>query len=587
LSSSEQFGTTRSAGNGAVQAGRLPLQHVTANETFDLEADVVVVGSGAAGYAAAVTAAGRDASVIILEKADQVGGTTRKSGAWTWIPNNRFLREAGIEDPREDALRYMARLARPDMYDPDSRCFGMPEEDFALLEAFYDHGAEAMESLEEAGALRFHHAAEVPDYYAQLEEDKTPTGRVVMPLGADGPAEGEEFITQLATRAEALGVDVHCGHRVSGVLLNDASAVVGVTATTAEGDVRVHARRGVVFASGGFGQNPDMRRAYCAGPILGSCSVKSNTGDFIPIASALGAPLYNMNYPWLGPIALEVGLRNREDTYLMFEPAGDSMLMVNRYGQRFVDEKIQYNEITLTMWNWNPARAEYPNLFPIMIWDQACQDQWEGTQWGNPIAPPGVDDAHVVHGDTLAELAVAVRERLHQLREHTGGYTLNEGFDEALAATVSRFNEHASRGQDPDFDRGASPISQFFHAALGPPRGGHDGSPLLHALSEEGPYHATIIAPGTHDTKGGPRTNANAEVLDATGTPIPGLYGAGNCVASVSGKAYFAGGATIGPALTFGYLAALAVVESRTAIWPPPEGPGANVHQRSAATSSR
>ncbi|HEY2203675.1 MAG TPA: FAD-dependent oxidoreductase [Pseudonocardia sp.] len=547
-----------STGNAA---GRLPLRHADAGTRPDAEADVVVVGSGAAGFAAAITAAGRGLSAIVLEKGDRVGGTTRKSGAWSWIPNNRFLREAGTVDDRQDALRYMARLARPELYDADAGagCFGLPARDFALLEAFYDHAAEAVEALEAHGALRLFHADFIPDYYAQLPENKTPSGRVVMPLADNGePGEGEEMITQLAAGADRLGVDVRCGHRVAQVLLNRADEVVGVVAEADGGPVTVRARRAVVFASGGFGQSPELRRSYLAGPIFGSCTALTNTGDFLPIASALGAPLDNMSYPWLGPCPLERGLRNRPDSWLMFEPAGDSMFMVDRYGRRFVDEKIQYNEITQTMWRWDPSRAEYPSLFPVMIWDQASQDRWQGDKWGNPIAPAGQDDGHVVHGDTLEELAEAVRERLHRLRDRTGGYTLDDGFERRLAETFHRFNEHAAAHTDPDFGRGGAPISLFFQSALGPPRDGNEDNPVLHPLAERGPYHATILAPGTLDTKGGPRTNADAQVLDRTGAPIPGLYGAGNCVASVSGKAYFAGGATIGPALTFGYLAALA-----------------------------
>lgn len=542
-------------GNGS----RLPIGR--ASEHFDAEADVVIVGAGAAGFSAAVTAAAQGASVILLEKAEQVGGTTRKSGAWAWIPNNRFIRARGEEDPREDALRYMVRLARPEHYDAEAECFGMPRDEFSMLEAFYDHASEAMDCLERNGAQELFNADFIPDYYAQLPENKRPTGRVVMPLAApDEPGEGEHMITQMEAGARGLGVDIRVSHRVSTVLLGDEDEVVGVTAQTPSGTVTLRAGKGVIFASGGFGQNRELRQAFLAGPIFASCSVPSNTGDFIPMASALGAPLHNMSYPWLGPVPLERGLRNDPDNWLMFAPAGDSMLMVDRYGRRFVDEKIQYNEITQTMWTWDPSRAEYPQLFPVMIWDQGGQDHWNGDKWGNPVAPEGQDDGHVVRADTLPELGAKVRERLHELRSETGGYALADGFEQTLEATVARFSEHAAEGEDPDFQRGSAPISQFFHAALGDPREGTEANPVLHPIAESGPYYATILCPGTLDTKGGPKTNADAQVLDGHGQPIPGLYGAGNCVASVSGKAYFAGGATIGPAICFGHLAAKAAV---------------------------
>ncbi len=526
----------------------------------DLQADVVVIGSGCAGFAAALTAARLGAEVLILEKGTFLGGTTRKSGAWSWVPNNRFLRAAGIPDDRDDALRYMARLARPERYAAEADGFGLPPEDLALLAAFYDHAAEAVEALEAQGAITLFHADFIPDYYAQLPENKTPLGRVVMPLAENGePGEGETMIDGFERNARELGVDIRLEHRARQVLVDHEGDVVGVTADTPDGPVTVRARRAVVFASGGFGQNPELRRAYLAGPIFASCTAATNTGDFLAMATGLGAPLDNMSYPWLAPATLERGLRNDPDNWLMFEPAGDSMFMVDRYGRRFVDEKIQYNEITQTMWRWDPSRAEYPQLFPVMIWDQACQKRWAGDKWGNPIAPVGQDDGHVLHGDTLDELAAAIRERLHALRGQTGGYTLDDRFEATLKSTLDRFNEHAARGEDPDFGRGGSPISVFFQSALGEPRPGNEGNPVIHPLGD-GPYHATLLAPGTLDTKGGPRTNVNAQVLDANGEPIPGLYGAGNCVASVSGKAYFAGGATIGPAICFGYLAGLAAV---------------------------
>lgn len=554
-------GSVAGSMSGSATARRIPVAQVGGGSRADVEADIVVIGSGCAGFAAALTAARLGAEVVVLEKGAYLGGTTRKSGAWSWIPNNRFLRAAGTPDERDDALRYMSRLARPELYNAEAAGFGLPAEDFALLEAFFDHAAEAIEALEEQGAITLFHADMIPDYYAQLPENKTPLGRVVMPMAENGePGEGETMIDGFEANARELGVDLRLEHRATQVLLNDSGDVVGVTADTPSGPVTVRARQAVIFASGGFGQNPDLRRAYLAGPIFASCTTLTNTGDFVPMAAGLGAPLYNMSYPWLGPCPLERGLRNSPDNWLMFEPAGDSMFMVDRYGRRFVDEKIQYNEITQTMWRWDPSRAEYPQLFPIMIWDQACQERWAGDKWGNPIAPPGEDDGHVVHGDTLDELAAAVRERLHELRDRTGGHTLDDGFEETLTATFDRFNDHSARGEDPDFGRGGAPISVFFQSALGEPRPGNEDSPVIHPLAETGPYHATILAPGTLDTKGGPRTNADAQVLDAAGRPIPGLYGAGNCVASVSGKAYFAGGATIGPAIAFGYLAALSAV---------------------------
>src|SRR5581483_3964473 len=259
-------------GGSDMTSQRIPVAPVGDGARADAEADVIVIGSGCAGFAAALTAARLGAEVLLLEKGTYFGGTTRKSGAWSWIPNNRFLRAAGTRDDRDDALRYMSRLARPELYNAEAAGFGLPAEDFALLEAFFDHAAEAIEALEDQGAITLFHADMIPDYYAQLPENKTPFGRVVMPATDEGePGEGETMIDGFERNARELGIDLRLEHRVSQVLLNDAGDVVGVVADSASGPVTVRARQAVIFASGGFGQNPDLRRAYLAGPIFASC----------------------------------------------------------------------------------------------------------------------------------------------------------------------------------------------------------------------------------------------------------------------------------------------------------------------------
>jgi hypothetical protein len=198
--------------------------------------------------------------------------------------------------------------------------------------------------------------------------------------------------------------------------------------------------------------------------------------------------------------------------------------------------------------------ATYPELFQFMVWDQACQDLHANERPANPIRPAGTPAPHVVSGATLTDLADALRERVAALVERVPRLRIADDFAERLTASVVRFNEHARAGRDADFDRGARPIERAFNELF---TGGirDERNPLLFPLSDEGPYYATIIVPAALDTKGGPVINGRAEVLRADGRPIPGLYGAGNCVASAAGKSYWAAGATIGPAVTFGYLA--------------------------------
>ncbi len=532
-------------------------QHVrrhTRDLVWDKVADVVVVGTGAAGCSAALSAAQAGAQVLVVEKREAVGGTTAKSGGWFWMPNHTRLREAGIEDPKSDALRYMARLTRPEAYDPSEAQLGLADWEYALIEAFYDNAAVAEDALREMGALRSVHAAEFPDYYAHLPENRVPHGRVLIPETPAGEqGTGADMIDQMMGVIERTGIEVRREHPVLAVVLDDGGRVVGVIVEHDGTEVALGARQGVIFATGGYGHDPDLRRQLLAGPILVTCAASGSTGDFLRIAVELGLPLRNTGHPWMSPGILERGLRNRADNEMTFQATGDSMIEVDRTGRRVTNEKLPYNEQTLAHWHWDAQRAEYGNLLLFMIWDEYAQNTFASNLPGNPIAPAGEDDDHVVSGADLPALARALQARLAELAPHTGGVALEENFSERLAESITRFNEHARAGHDADFHRGETPIEVFFNSFHGPVRS--DQSPTMAPLAGSGPYYATILAPGMLDSKGGPLVDPHGRVLDAGGRPVPGLFGAGNCVASPSGKAYWAGGATLGPALTFGYLA--------------------------------
>jgi succinate dehydrogenase/fumarate reductase flavoprotein subunit len=188
--------------------------------TAPQEADLVVVGAGAAGYAAAITARRRGLSVLLLEKQAHIGGTTGRSGTWIWAPNHRLMREAGMADPKDDALRYLARLSFPDLYEPASPHLGIDRADFAMLEAFYDNAARALDELTEAGALDPVMRSDAPDYFADLPEDKAPYGRVVVSRGRMRPDQltGTEWVQDLHDTAVRLGVDIRVGYRVTDVV---------------------------------------------------------------------------------------------------------------------------------------------------------------------------------------------------------------------------------------------------------------------------------------------------------------------------------------------------------------------------------
>ncbi len=230
---------------------------------FDATYDIVVVGGGGAGLPAALFARWLGDDVVILEKAPKVGGTAQKAAYWYWVPNNKPMRALGIEDRKEDCIRYMARLSRPETYDADDRRFGMTKWEYDMCAAIYDKASVATELLAKKGALEYRHCETVPDYWAELPEDKAPTGRVLVPREArdtmsDGGAVAMRKMAEVAARD---GVEVRTSHRVQRVVVNDAGRVIGVEADTTGGrTVRLRARKAVIFASGGFIADKVMRK---------------------------------------------------------------------------------------------------------------------------------------------------------------------------------------------------------------------------------------------------------------------------------------------------------------------------------------
>jgi 3-oxosteroid 1-dehydrogenase len=320
--------------------------------------------------------------------------------------------------------------------------------------------------------------------------------------------------------------------------------------------VRAFARKAVIFASGGFTHDLELRQNHLSAPVFGGCAALTNEGDFVRIGTAVGAQLRNMNYAWMCPVPLEKAVSRRPDMIGMFSVAGDSMLFVDKRGRRVVNEKLPYNELAQKFFEWDPTAGEYPNLVLIQVWDQRSQDHSASDEYGRLIVLPAVDDSHVIHGGTLGELAAAVRERLTRYAGVTGGLALSDDFTANLDASIARFNELARTGVDVDFGRGERAVQQLFNGDVREEPG--RGNPTMWPLSDSGPYYAALVTGGTLDTKGGPKTSVDAQVLDDMERPIPGLYGVGNCVASASRRAYWAGGATIGPMIGFAYRAAQA-----------------------------
>ena len=468
------------------------------------------------------------------------------------------MREHGFEDLKEDCLRYMARTAYPTLYNHQAPRLGLPENEYALLEAHYDNAALTADAFIRMGvfdAWTFWDWDDegrpvVTDYNAQLPEEKAPRGRSLFPVGPDGEKAGGYFFAQRTQAVlEQQQVPILLEHRVTRLVVNSRGEVVGLEATTPdEQAVTVRARRGVIFGSGGFTQNPDMCRNFLEGPVFGGCAVQTCEGDFVHIGGAVGATLGNMNNAWWFPVALDQAVRNRV-AYGGGSASGDSMIVVNRLGRRCVNEKRQNPERGRSHFVWDTSTCSYLNLIQFAVYDDFTRERFGST--GGTVLRPGLSAPHILSAPTLEALATQIDTRLAEAANRTGNFRLDPAFAENLRETIVRFNGFAETGMDLDFRRGESPMEQSARR-----RAGNDKpNKTMYPLSLTGPYYAVLIAPGTLDTNGGPKINPKAQVVDAEHRPIPGLYGAGNCIASPAGHTYWGHGGTIGPGITFGGIA--------------------------------
>jgi hypothetical protein len=552
------------AGTAAATFGTVMLDAKQAQAaTFDAEVDVVVCGGGGAGLPAALFSRWLGNKVLVLEKAATLGGTSFKAAYWYWVPNIAAMQKAGIPDSKEHFLKYVARLSQPQFFDPNHPRYGLSEWEFSMCEAIYDSSWVGTELLAEKGALPYRHVAPVPDYFAEMETIGA-TGRVLFPKdGAPSMSDGGQVATRtLSTACRRDGVTIKTSHRVQKVILNDRREVIGVEATNDDGVYRVKARKAVIFATGGFTHDVELRRNFLSIPAYGGCAAMTNEGDFIRISSTLGVQLRNMNYAWMCPISFEKAIARDPSMIGCFSVAGDSMIFVDKTGRRVVNEKLHYNELAQKFFEWDGANAQFPYLILTSIWDQRAQDNSASHEYGRLIVPPGLDDRHVIKGATLEELAANIDARLQKYAGQNGGMRISADYVANLKATIARFNEFAKAGKDLDFHRGERGVDLLFNGNVKDEPGRKN--PTMWPLSSQGPYYAAFVTGGTLDTKGGPKTNPEGQVLDVADQPIPGLYGVGNCVASASGRAYWAGGGTLGPIIGFAYRAANAAHKEPT-----------------------
>jgi 3-oxosteroid 1-dehydrogenase len=550
----------------------------------DGEFDVIVVGSGAAGMTAALTAAYHGLRTVVLEKTDRFGGSTARSGGGIWAPGNEVLRKAGIKDSPEQASAYLAHVA--------GDC--VPEQ---RRKALLEHGPAMLAFVRARCPVDFAWVPGYADYYPEAPGGLAP-GRSVEPVPLDGRVLGAELahlnppylpvprgvvITQadyrwlslgprhpramLATakmfgrmaRVRVLGqntlsmgqalaaglraglaaldVPVLLGTPMTGLVLRD-GRVAGVQVIRDGEPATVRSARGVVLAAGGFERNGEMRRRYQRQPIGTEWTTGSagNTGDAITAGEAAGAALDLMDDAWWGPsIPLSGG-----PYFCLAERSLPGCILVNGAGQRFVNESAPYVDAVHAMYDGDATGT--PHIPSWLIIDQRYRNRYvfAGLPPRRPLPKRWYRAGAVYRAPTVAELAEQI------------------GVDaDVLGKTVVRFNEFAEAGRDEDFGRGDSAYDRYY----GDPR--CRPNPNLAPL-RQAPFYAVKIVPGDLGTKGGLRTDERARVLREDGTTIEGLYAAGNTSAAVMGHSYAGAGATIGPAMTFGYIAALDLAGARS-----------------------
>ena len=548
--------------------------------------DVLVVGSGAGGFATAITAAHHGLDVILTEKEPVFGGTTAYSAGVVWIPASSHAEREGVPDSRAQALTYLEHEAGNRL-------------DRERAQAFLDTCGEMLDFFERHSHVRYQLQKGWPDYHP--DAPGAGSSRGLLPVQFDGRLLGENFaklrpplasmmlfggmmvgrddLPHLFRMTRSLASALYCarlfaryaldrarharGTRVSNgnalvarlaktlfersiplwlsspvrALTTRDGAVTGAVVAREGGDVTVTAR-GVVLACGGFPHDEELKRRHyphvAAGKQHQSAAPATNTGDGIRLGqSAGGAFVETQAQPaaWT-PVSL---VPQRDGTPVPFPHFVDrgkpGVIAVDRRGKRFVSEARSYHDFT-----------------PAMI--EACRDDAAVEAflvadhrafrlYGLGAAPPApapfkpfLRSGYLVSAPTLAELA-------HQLKIDVAG----------LVATVTAFNRHAATGEDPEFHKGSDAYQRFG----GDPA--HAPNPCVAPLVTP-PYYAVRLVPGDIGTFLGLCTDRYARVLSASGAPIGGLYAVGNDAASVMGGAYPGPGITIGPAMTFGYIAA-------------------------------
>ncbi|KVN41305.1 3-oxosteroid 1-dehydrogenase [Burkholderia pyrrocinia] len=550
------------------------------------EFDVVVVGSGAGGLLAACRAADRGLSVVVIEKTALYGGTSAVSGGGIWVPCNHHIAELGATDSRDAARRYL-----------DACTAGATPAD--KLDAYLDHAPQMLRYLETNTPVRYQALPKYADYYQKLP-GAMPGFRALDPLPFDGAQLGDAFAqlrppspgTLVGGRVAVTSKEAHTllarepgfvklalaqfgrywldvrmrgrtrrdrrltlGNALVGGLrralldrqvpvwldtpmrdlLDVDGRVTGVRVARAGRPVTLVARRGVILAAGGFERNQPMRERYLPQPTHAqwSATPPANTGDAIAEGQRLGGALALMEHVWGAPT---VGVAGEEKQRALFvERNLPGCVIVNALGKRFANEAAPYSEFVPAMYR-DHARTG-ANVPAWMVFDARFRRKYPC----GPIMPASMmPDARIpdafrgllVKADTVDALAAQI------------------GVDAAgLRDTLRDIARYAATGIDEAFGKG----DNLFDTYYGDPQ--VKPNPCLGPV-DEAPFYAVRIDAGDIGTKGGLVTDAQARVLRDDSTAIDGLYAIGNTSASMMGASYPGAGSTLGPAMTFGFIAA-------------------------------
>lgn len=553
-----------------------------------IETDLLVVGSGAAGFSAALAASHAGLEVLMVEKEKQFGGTTAYSAGVIWIPGNRHGRALGIPDSKEEALTYLQHEAGNRL-------------NLELANAFLDNCNPAVEFIENNTHVRYEAVPIWADYHP-TRPGAAQGGRSLLPLPFDGRRLGKRFaqlraplrtmmafggmmlgrndlphvfrmtrsaksamhvagmtaryafdrlnhdrgtrltngnalIAALALSAEERGIDLWLDCPVV-ELVQHGGAVTGAIVQRNGKRQEVRARRGVVLACGGFPADDDLKRRYYGHVRSGhqhrSAPPPGNRGDGIRLGqSAGGAMAEDVAFAaaWV-PVSL---VPQPDGSTLPFphfyERGKPGYIAVDAGGKRFTNESASYHDFVPAM--IDACRGRDETSCWLLCDHRAIRRYGMGAIGPAPLPlGPHLRTGYLVKASSWVELA--------------GRIGIDTG---SLKTTIERFNANAGRGEDPDFGKG----TDAYHRFNGDPT--HKPNPCLAPLVQP-PFYAMKMIPGDIGTFLGLRVDGNARVLDQAGTPIPGLYAAGNDMTSVMGGTYPGAGITIGPALTFGYIAA-------------------------------